>query len=112
MTTKRLKLAVDDIKPLATGLGACRASDKIVVDGELVGFMVREPPLHAGDSGWRFFSGSESEDYMNDASKHGVHDVNFVANCDPAIVVHLGAQVGLAFERAGDEFIETPAELP
>jgi hypothetical protein len=112
MTSKRLKLSVDQLQPIATGLGACRASDKIVVDGELVGFMVREPPLDAADSGWRFFSGSESLDYMNDASKHGVYDLNLVANCDPAVVEHLGAAVGLAFERAGDCFIETPAELP
>lgn len=109
---KRLRLSPDELQPLATTYGRCRASDKIVVDGEQVGFMFREPPLEANDSGWRFLAGSETEDYINAPGHLAFHDVNLVANCDPQIVPHLSAEVGVAFERVGDSFVETLAELP
>lgn len=109
---KRLRLRPDELKPLATEYGLCRASDKIVVDGEKVGFMFREEPEEPNDSGWRFLAGTETEDYINQPGRLAHHDVNLVANCDPDIVPNLGAAVGVAFERAGEAFVETVAELP
>lgn len=109
---KRLRLRPDQLEPIATGHGVGLATDKIVVDGEQVGFMYREAPNAANDSGWRFLSGSETEDYLNQPKNLGYYDVNLIANCDRDIVQHLGAPVGVAFERAGDAFVETLAELP
>ncbi|MFZ5892952.1 MAG: DUF2185 domain-containing protein [Myxococcota bacterium] len=110
--SKRIKLAPHEIQAVAPGHGSCSATDKIVVGGEKVGFMYREAPANAEDSGWRFLSGSESEDYMNDPKNHGVYDVNLIANCDRDIVPHLSAPIGSAFERAGEGFVETFADLP
>ena len=40
---------------------------KLLVDNKLkVRFMYREEPDDASDSGWRFFSGDESYEYVND----------------------------------------------
>ena len=53
------------------------------------------------DSGWRFLSGRESDDYMDDPDNVGVYDVNTIANYDRDIIPHLDAPVGSAFERDG-----------
>jgi hypothetical protein len=99
MIEKKFKLSAAEIKPLATGHGACFATDRITVDGRKVGFMYREAPDHEVDSGWRFLAGDESQDYMDDPDRHGVYDVNTIVNYDPEIVPQLAAPVGAAFER-------------
>jgi hypothetical protein len=96
---KKLKLTAEELKPVATGLGNCIATDRITVEGYVVRFMYREDPINAADSGWRFLSGFESDAYMEEPSNQGMYDVNFIANCDPSIVEHLGAPIGSAFEK-------------
>lgn len=97
--TKSFKLSKDQIKPLATGYGACFATDRITVEGFPVRFMYREAPDNDIDSGWRFLSGSESDEYMDDAANHGIYDVNTIANYDPGILPYLDAPIGSAFEK-------------
>jgi hypothetical protein len=84
---------------MAEGRGSCFASDMITSGRHRVGFMYREPPDDAGDSGWRFLSGLEDDAYMEDPANIGLHDVNTIANYDPAIIAFLDAPVGAAFER-------------
>lgn len=84
--TKQFRLSADRIKPLAEGYGGCIATDKITVDGYPVRFMYREAPDNDIDSGWRFMSGFESDEYMDDPVNHGVYDINTIANYDPTIV--------------------------
>ncbi len=104
---KKFKLAAEQIRDIATGYGACLATDKITVNGERVRFMYREEPDNDIDSGWRFMSGTESDAYMDDPQNHAVYDVNTIANYDPDIVPLLGAPVGSAFERPdGERFVE------
>lgn len=97
--SKKLFLSSDLIKPLATNLGTCIATDKIAVQGLPVRFMYREAPLNATDSGWRFLSGLESDAYMENANNQGAYDVNLIANIDPTILPHLSAPVDAAFEK-------------
>ncbi|SDJ97721.1 DUF2185 domain-containing protein [Microbulbifer yueqingensis] len=99
MMGKNYKLSADQIKPLAEGRGACFATDMITVEGEPVRFMCRERPHNDIDSGWRFMSGHESDEYMENAEKHGIYDVNTIANYDPSIIPFLDAEIGLAFEK-------------
>lgn len=96
---KVFKLKAEQIRPLATGLGGCIASDMITVRGKPVGFMYREKPDSEMDSGWRFTSGLEDQDYMDEADNHGVYDVNTIANYDPSIIPLLDSPVGSVFER-------------
>lgn len=108
---KRFKLLPEQIHAIAEGRGSCIASDMITVDGNRVGWMYREEPDNPIDSGWRFFSGLESQDYADDSSKFAIYDVNTIANYDPEIVSYLDAPVGSAFERdPNGEFVE--AEQP
>jgi hypothetical protein len=62
---KRFHLSPSELRPLAVGYGACIASDHITVDGKRVGYMYREKPDGPPDSGWRFFSGEESQAYAS-----------------------------------------------
>jgi hypothetical protein len=96
---KPFRLRADEIRPLAIGYGGCIATDMITCDGRKVGFMYREATERDMDSGWRFMSGYESDEYMNEPGNHAVYDVNTIANNDPAIIPFLGAPVGSAFER-------------
>ena len=105
---KKFRLKAHEIKPLATGRGGCIASDMITVDGRRVAFMYRQEPDNDVDSGWRFMSGFESREYMDDASNHAAYDVNTIANYDPDIIPFLDAPIGSAFERPGGKgkFVE------
>jgi hypothetical protein len=96
---KQFRLRADQIKPLATGLGACFATDMITVAGRKVRFMYREEPDHELDSGWRFMAGDETQDYMDDPQNLELYDVNTIANSDPEIIPFLDAPPGSAFER-------------
>lgn len=98
---KKFALRADQIKPLAKNRGACFATDMITVEGRKVGYMYREEADEDGDSGWRFMSGHESQDYMDDPDKHGLYDINTIANYDPQIIPLLDAPCGCAFERDG-----------
>lgn len=108
MTEKQVRIAVADIRPIVEGYGTCLATDRVAVDGEPVGFMVRQPPDHDQDSGWRFSAGTESDAYMEDAANLGVYDVNTIANLDPHIVPFLDAPVGAAFLRPVAEGPDAP----
>src|SRR5579859_2901905 len=96
---KKFRLRADQIVPMATGYGACIASDMITVAGMKVGFMYRALPYETFDSGWCFTAGVESQEYMDDAANHAVYDVNTIANYDPEIIPFLEAPSGSAFER-------------
>lgn len=105
MKEKTFKLRADEIKELAVGYGACFATDHITVEGMQVGFMYREEADRPIDSGWRFFSGEESQEYVDDLDNTAIYDVNTIANYDPAIIPYLNAPPGSAFGRQGDEFV-------
>jgi hypothetical protein len=111
---KHYKLVAGDLRPLAEGYGACIASDKITVDGNPLRFMYREPAIHHEDSGWRFFSGLESDTYLRDSANLEFFDCNTIANFDRTIVPLLAAPVGSAFrKRAGEaEFAPVPDWTP
>lgn len=103
MKEKVFKIPRDQLVPdLAPRRGACYATDMITVDGHPVGFMCREEPSNDVDGGWRFFSGKESQEYVDDADNLALYDVNTIANCDRAIIPFLDAPIGSAFERSAD----------
>ena len=70
--------------------------------------MYREEPDDEVDSGWQFFSGTETQDYIDDARNSAFYDVNTIANYDPAIIPYLNYPIGTELERVGksDKFVE------
>ena len=105
---KVFRLKAEEIVPLAEGRGACFATDMITCEGRKVAFMYREEPDREIDSGWRFMSGYESDEYMANPANLEIYDVNTIANYDPEIIPFLDAPIGSAFERADGDggFVE------
>jgi hypothetical protein len=111
---KRFKLRSDEIRPLAPGRGGCYATDHITVDGHRVGYMYREQAEGDFDSGWRFFSGLEDDEYANDPENLAIYDVNTIANYDADVIPLLDAPSGSAFARDGrtGEFVSEAFSPP
>ena len=107
-TPKNFALSEDDLKPLVENDSACFATDMIVVENLGVSYMYREEPDFEQDSGWRFFAGAESKEYLADPNNLGIYSLNTIANYDPEIVPLLDSPVGSEFERdgKGGKFIE------
>ncbi len=82
------------------GPDGCFATDRITVDGCMVGYMYREEPVKdQPDSGWRFLGGDEDENYMNDLTKMDIYSLNTIANYDVDIIEYLESPFGSAFYR-------------
>src|ERR1700677_3287012 len=105
--SKKFALDASKIKSLAPDRGSCLVTDRITVDGLPVGYMYREASDNDLDSGWRFFAGDESEEYVGDATNIGLYVVNTIANYDPNIVQYLDAPAGAAYIRdeSSDRFV-------
>jgi hypothetical protein len=99
---KKFKLSADKIVDLIGNIGGCFATDKITVDGLPVGYMYREIPDDKFDSGWRFFSGTETQLYADDPNNTSIYDTNTIANYDAAIIPYLDLAEGTELERNND----------
>lgn len=108
---KNFKIKKEDILQLLPNVGSCIASDKITIDGCQVGFMYREEPDFETDSGWRFFSGYETDEYINNPENLMIYDINTIANYDNAIIPYIEMEIGTELERQGDNsFIEITSD--
>jgi hypothetical protein len=88
----------DDFPPI----GGLMVS-KMVVDKNIrPGFMYREKRTRPEDSGWRIFTGLESEEYTDDPKNTGIYNPSTILKIDPSIENILLKGVGSVYERAGD----------
>ncbi len=73
--------------------------------------MYRENPDGNWDSGWRFFSGQETQEYLDNSDNITIYDVNTIANYDPDIITFLDAPVGSAFgrDKTSGRFVAEPS---
>ena len=98
---KQFRLSAKEIKLLITGYGSCIDTDRIKVDGLSVGYMYREAPRDADDSGWHFFSGDESQEYIDNSQNLAIYNINTIAHYDPEIAPFLDKAIGSALARPG-----------
>jgi hypothetical protein len=80
-------------------LGICLISNKIAVDNEPVGFFYREQTEEELDSGWRFLSGNEDDNYLENDENYDVYDLEYIIEKDKNIKQYLHSAIGSAFER-------------
>lgn len=106
MESKLFRINSEEIINLIKPMGSCIASDKITVDGFKVGFMYREDPDFETDCGWRFFSGTEDDEYVNNPDNLLIYDVNTIANYDKDIIEFLYLPVGSELERGIDGILK------
>ena len=57
---------------LSAALDRCIVTNTVAKQGEPVGFLYREAPVFENDSGWRFFSGDETDEYTDDPDNFSV----------------------------------------
>ena len=99
---KRCRLQKHQLRPLLTGWegpSGCLATNRILVDGEPVGYCYREPPCGDWDSGWRFTAGDESDEYMRSPRHSDIYTLNCLANYDRDILPVLRTPAPCAFAR-------------
>ncbi len=98
---KIFKIKPEELKQIIKDERGCLATDKITVEGMKVGFMYRDRPDEdiENDSGWRFFSGTEEQDWVDDINNCEIISINTMANYDPAILPYLKSKVGSEWER-------------
>lgn len=92
-------------------VGYIIASDEVAKDRKKVGYLYREEPDRDGDSGWRVFSGGETQEYADDASNFAMYNVSTILEIDPSIAPLLSSRAPVAFERnASGDFSEMPCD--
>lgn len=103
----------NNIKDLVHGMGYSICSNKITVEGMKVGFMYREDPQDDEDSGWRFLSGTEDQDYADNPDNSKIFGVNAIANHDPAIIPYLKLPIGTELGRVDgtEEFVNLEVDI-
>jgi len=103
---KQFLLKKEDMKSLIRLGLSCIASDRITVDGKKIGYMYREDSTSEFDTGWRFFSGDEDEEYTDNPNNFEIYELNTICNYDQDIITYLMKPVGTKLERKDKEFLE------
>ncbi len=98
-----MKYKLQEFKDLITTGKTGFASDKITVDGEKIGYMYREDPEDEDDSGWRFYSGTEDDEFVANEDNVMIFDLNTIANYDNAIIPYLKKPIGTEWERVEEK---------
>ena len=77
--------------------GLCFVTKRVLEDGAPVGYLYREEPDNADDSGWRFTANDESDDYMHDSANVALVSLGAVLSVDDRFIKLLDAPAGAAF---------------
>lgn len=84
---------------LSAALGRCIATKAVWENGKQVGFMYREAPVFEHDSGWRFFSGDETDEYCDNPDNFVVCSIADITNISPDIAALTAHAEGTAWEQ-------------
>lgn len=85
--------------------GYCLAPKIIVDQKKTIRFMYREEADNVYDSGWRFFSGNESDEYVNNPDNIGLYDLATIIGIHPYVCPYLTFPVGSILEsKNGQDF--------
>ena len=87
--------------------GLCFVTKRILEDGAPVGYLYREEPDNADDSGWRFTANDESDDYINDSANVALVSLGAVLSVDDRFIALLDAPAGsaYAFDHNTQQFV-------
>lgn len=92
-------------------IGAIIISNKILEDKKNIMWMYRDEPIDLVDSGWRVFSGTEEEDYLNEPSNFKTISTEQLILIDDSLKINLLAPVGSSFERDDRTLEWRPVEM-
>ena len=74
-------------------------SEMCFEDGECVRFLYREGADRPEDSGWRMFTGHETQEYNDDPKNVRLVQVGYMLDLDPSLLQPLKEGIGAVFER-------------
>lgn len=84
-------------------IGGLMVSKMVTDDNVKPGFMYREKRSRPEDSGWRIFTGLETEEYSNNPDNIGIYNPATILGIDPSIQDILLKGVGSVYERIDDD---------
>lgn len=89
-------------------IGYIIASNQIMKDGKKIGYLYREKPEDENDSGWRVFSGDESQEYVDNSANFAMYNAVTIVELEPQLKNILDSDYPVTFERDQSEghFIE------
>jgi hypothetical protein len=87
-------------------IGYIVASNEVMKDNKSLGYFYREEPSEPKDSGWRFFSGEETEEYSEIESNFALYNASTIVNKFPEVARFLDSDFPISFEFDGQEFVE------
>lgn len=85
-----------------TNFGYVLASKMLVENKLPVLFMYREEGTDK-DSGWRFFSGLEDQDYVDNPENIAIYDIKTILSIDESVKSYLDSTSPAAYERTSSE---------
>lgn len=80
-------------------VGYIIASGEVMHGGKKIGYVYREQPDNQNDSGWRAFSGEESQEYADEPKNFAMYNARTVVEKFPEITALLAHECPIAFER-------------
>lgn len=82
----------------------CFISKDLIDNHKKVGFMYREQSDNERDSGWRFFSGSETQEYVDNSDNILIVSLNYlINNIDSSVEPYLNSSIRTAYERENED---------
>ncbi|MGN0543829.1 MAG: DUF2185 domain-containing protein [Acutalibacteraceae bacterium] len=94
----------------------CIASNNLLSEKGELKWCFRESPINNLDSGWRFLSDIDTDEYLADANNSSVCDLNSVIQTEPAILSIINLPVGTDAELTvinGEKmFVDTNSKEP
>jgi hypothetical protein len=85
------------------GLGGCIVSNNILSGAGKIKWIFREKSINDKDTGWRFISEIDDEEYINNSNNLSVCDFNSVIKIEPATIRVYSYPIGSEFELIVDE---------
>lgn len=86
----------------------CLASSMILSERPMpIRFFYRDQPEHQNDTGFRFYSGFETDEFLEQEHAACVAPLASLARIEPSIAELLErSEVGTVWERSGDSWVE------
>lgn len=79
---------------------------KLLEKGAKIGFAYREQSDNESDSGWRFFTGNEDQEYVDNADNILLFPMPDIIKIDESIKEILESDYNTAYEKENDTFIK------
>jgi len=85
--------------------GYCLVPKRIIDNNLEIKYMYREQPDSKDDSGWRFFEGNESDDFVNNSDNIGLYDIETILEKDSSIPGYIvDIEENASFEKVDGEW--------